>query len=427
MTKKRITDSIIIGAALFAMFFGAGNMIFPPYLGMESGELWLSGFLGYYVADIGLAIVAILAQSRDGSFDKLLSPLGKIPAGILMLAIILCLGPFISIPRTCATTFELAILPNFEGVNTIIFSIIFFGVTLFLSLNESKVVDIVGKILTPVLIIGLLALIFKGVVSPISTDFTSPKVLSPVGSGIKAGYQSMDVLGATVFGVLVITSAKAKGHESYEDRKGVTLGASIVSGIGLLVIYMGLTYLGATASSIFNMHSSRTDVLLGIIGYIFPGRIGFIFFGVIAGLACLTTAIALTSSSANYLSKMSKGRLSYRALVVAICIFSAAASSLGVEKLVAIASPVLTVIYPPVLVIIILSFFRRHLTPLTFKLSTLIAAVYGVFEALAGFGIRFPTVEALPLWDMGLGWIIPSLIPVAIGCFVKLIKSKKSA
>ncbi len=423
LNKKSLIDSLIIGAALFSMFFGAGNMIFPPFLGFESGNEWLSGFFGYYIADIGLAILAIIAQINRGSFDDVLSPLGRTASTALMLSIILCLGPFISIPRTCATTFELAILPNLPTASVFLFSVIFFGITLSLSFNETKVVDIVGKVLTPVLIIGLLFLIIKGIIDPISSVIDTKKTLSPVGAGIEAGYQSMDVLGAAVFGVLAIGGAIQRGNKDRRSVRDVTLGASLVAGLGLFVIYLGLTYLGATVSTLFNMHTSRAELLLSIVELLLPQKFGLIFFGIIAGLACMTTSVALTSSASKYLQKLFRDKLSYKTWVIIICVFSAVASSLGVEGLVALASPVLTVVYPPILAMVIMSFFHKWLTPLAYRLAAGGAFLYGVADAIAGFGIRLDLISYLPFFDMGMGWILPTLVLALIGNIKKFSKN----
>ena len=142
--SKLIKDCIVIGAALFAMFFGAGNMIFPPYLGLQAGVEWFAAFLGYYAADVGLAVVAMLALIRTGGSEGLLRPLGRVWGGGLMCAIMLCLGPIISIPRTAATTYELSIYPLWEGMDLNLFCALFFVVVFLLSVNESAVVDIVG-------------------------------------------------------------------------------------------------------------------------------------------------------------------------------------------------------------------------------------------------------------------------------------------
>lgn len=137
-------DVIVVGFALFSMFFGAGNVIFPPYLGMESGQQWLAGFSAYYIADIGLALLGMFALLRVGSSEAVLHRAGRVPAEILMCAIILCIGPMVAIPRTSASTYEMAIAPNLPGVSPILFSILFFAVILALCIKESAVVDIVG-------------------------------------------------------------------------------------------------------------------------------------------------------------------------------------------------------------------------------------------------------------------------------------------
>lgn len=423
--NKTLVDSLVIGAALFAMFFGAGNMIFPPYLGFKAGTQWLSGFLGYYIADIGLAIVAILAQIKTGGYKGIFAPLGNVARTVIMLSIVLCIGPLISIPRTAATTFELSVQPVVDSVSLPIFCVLFFAVVLVMSINKSAVVDVIGKVLTPVLFLGLLFLIIKGVVDPIGVIEALPKTESPVADGIAAGYQSMDVLAAVIFGVLILNSASQKGHTRPKSKATVAAGASVVAGIGLLVVYLGLTYLGATVSGIYDMHVYRTELLIALIQSILPGQFGLIFFAVVAGFACLSTAVALTGSAAEYISELFKGKVSYKAVVVAICIFSALTASLGVEALVNIASPVLSVIYPPVLVTILLSFFGNKIHVWGYRFTAVAATVMGVFDALASVGIRFEAVSMLPFSSLGLGWITPSIVFCIAGIiFGRLIDGK---
>lgn len=197
-TKNRAPrDIIVVGFALFSMFFGAGNVIFPPYLGMESGPQWLAGFSAYFIADIGLALAAMFALLRVGSSEAVLQRVGRVPSEVLMCAIILCVGPMVAIPRTSASTFEMAIAPNLPGVSAVVFSVLFFALILALCIRESAVVDIVGKVLTPLLLVGLAAIIIKGVVTPLGTIAAEAKIDSAVVTGVKAGYQTMDALGRT--------------------------------------------------------------------------------------------------------------------------------------------------------------------------------------------------------------------------------------
>lgn len=423
--KKILIDSIVIGAALFAMFFGAGNMIFPPYLGLKSGVEWFSGFLGYYIADIGLAVVAIFAQILTGGYKGIFAPLGNFARMVIMLSIVLCIGPLISIPRTAATTFELSVMPLFDKVSLPVFCVLFFIVVLIMSINKSAVVDIIGKVLTPVLFLGLILLIVKGIVDPIGVIDALPKTESPVADGIAAGYQSMDVLAAVIFGALILNSAAQKGHTQPREKAKVAIGASLVAGVGLLIIYLGLTYLGATVSSIYDMHIFRTELLIALIQSILPGTFGLIFFSVVAGFACLSTAVALVGSAAEYFSDLSKGKFSYRAAVVAICVFSAAAASIGVEALVKISSPVLSVVYPPVLVMVLLSFFGKRVHIWGYRLAAVVATVMGVFDALAAMGVRFGFISLLPLNSLGLGWIVPSAVFCVIGIVFGTLADKK--
>ena len=252
--KKHLLDSLVIGFALFSMFFGAGNVIFPPYLGLESGPEWLLGFLSYFLADIGLALLAMFAILRQGSPDGITARIGKVPSTVLMCAIVLCIGPMLAIPRTAATTYETSLAPLVSGFSPVLFSALFFLLILLLCVRETAVVDIVGKILTPALLIGLLVLIVVGVVNPIGPVGEHPLVENVAATGIEAGYQTMDVLAAIVFGYIILKSAREKGHTESRAQIRVISGASLVAGAGLLVVYLGLTYLGATTARFFDMH-----------------------------------------------------------------------------------------------------------------------------------------------------------------------------
>lgn len=411
MNSKILKDSLILGSALFAMFFGAGNMIFPPYLGLECSSEWFGGFLGYFTADIILAMIAICAQIRTGGFERLLDPLGKLLKGFFLISIILCLGPVITIPRTAATTFEL--IPSAEVITKPVFYIIFFAVVILLTINKSGVVDAIGKFLTPLLLIGLLVIIAMGIINPLGEISAFPKVSSPVASGIEAGYQSMDVLAATIFGVLILSGAKDRGHTSLSECRKVTIGASVFSGLALFVIYMGLTYVGATVSQKYNMHISKSVLLTSIVRSLLGGYAGQVLFSVVASLACLSTAVALVGSCAHFIGDMLKGKLSYKVITVIICIASGFIAMLGVDSLIVFASPVLNIIYPPVLCVIILSFLKDAIGRFSYILPVLSAMLISILQLIFGHGLAF--LNILPLYRIGLGWMLPSAICFAIG------------
>ncbi len=423
--KKIVLDSVIIGSALFAMFFGAGNMIFPPYLGFKSGTEWFTGFLGYYIADIGLAVVAILSQIKTEGHKNLLRPLGSSFGKVMIFVIIMCIGPIISIPRTAATTFELSVQPLAPKFNMAVFYIIFFVFIALLSIKKSAVVDIVGKFLTPVLFVGLLLLIVMGIITPMGEIELAARTESVIGDGIEAGYQSMDVLAAIVFGMLILNSASAKGHTDPSSKAKVVAGAGIVAGIGLLVIYLGLTYLGATSSSNYDMHIYRTQLLSSIIETLLPGSFGSVFFAVVAGFACVSTAVALTSAAAEYLEGVTKGKVKYSLFVLIICGFGAIISLVGVESLITLASPVLSVVYPPVLVLVVLSFFGEKLGKISRRCGAYTALVFGFLDALSSFSLSLQFVSELPFAKLGLAWVVPSLIVFLIGVAIERISNYK--
>ena len=404
-----VRDIIVVGFALFSMFFGAGNVIFPPYLGMESGPQWLLGFSAYFIADIGLALLGVFALLRVGSSEAVTLRLGKIPAELLMCAIILCIGPMVAIPRTSATTFEMAIAPNIPGVSPVLFSVLFFALILALCIKESAVVDIVGKVLTPLLLVGLFAIIIKGIVTPLGEIAALPQIANAAVTGIKAGYQTMDALAALPFGIIVLQSVTAKGYDSGRKQFRVVGGAAVLAGVLLLCVYMGLAYLGATVSAQYTSDIGRAQLIMALVEALM-GKVGVILFGVVVGLACVTTAIALTSSAAAYFAELCRGKVPYKAFVIAICVFSAVVSNLGLDRIVAVAAPVLDVVYPPTLVLIFIALIVPHAHNRVSRCAVIGALVTSVLCTLHTYGVSLTFVEHLPLYGLGLAWVVPAVV-----------------
>lgn len=406
--KKFGADSIVVGFALFSMFFGAGNVIFPPYLGFGAGTQWVNGFLFYFIADIGLALFALFTLLKVGGSENITGRIGSVASNILMSAIILCIGPMVAIPRTAATTFEMSVAPLISGVSPVIFSVAFFIVVLLLSIRQSAVIDVVGKVLTPALLIGLLVLIIKGIISPLGS-IVNPHVDSSfvIVNGIKSGYQTMDVLAALAFGIIILKSAQEKGYSDARESSKMIRAAAVIAGVLLLIVYFGLTYLGATSASLFSLGISRAELVIGIVQRLL-GKVGLVIFAVVVALACMTTAVALVSSAASFFEKLTKGRLSYAALVIIICVFSAVISNLGLDRIVAVASPILDIVYPPTLVLIALSWFGDRLSRGVYRWAVIGALIASVLSTLSLYGVSVPIVNTLPLASLGLGWIVPA-------------------
>ncbi len=420
--KKHVTDSIVVGFALFAMFFGAGNVVFPPYIGMHAGEQWANGFLFYFIADIGLALVAMFAILHAGGADNITGRIGHVASKVLMCAVILCIGPMVAIPRTAATTLEMSVTPFFSGMSPVVFSIIFFAVILLLSIKQSAVIDIVGKILTPALLIGLLVLIVKGFVSPIGDIVDTGVSASEVTvNGIKSGYQTMDVLAAMAFGIIILSSADEKGYTDSKSAAKMIGIAAALSGVLLLIVYFGLTYLGATVSTVFPTDISRANLVIGIVELLL-GKAGLIIFAIVIALACITTAVALVSSAASFFAKLANDKISYSVFVVVICVSSAVISNLGLDMIIAIATPVLDIVYPPMLVLILLSWFGDKLHKSVYVSSVAGSLIASVLATAELYGMNIPVIDSLPLASLGLGWLTPAAVFGLVAYLVSKVK-----
>ena len=391
--KKLVTDSIVVGFALFAMFFGAGNVVFPPYIGMHAGGA-----------------------------DNITGRIGHVASKVLMCAVILCIGPMVAIPRTAATTLEMSVTPFFSGMSPVVFSIIFFAVILLLSIKQSAVIDIVGKILTPALLIGLLVLIVKGFVSPIGDIVDTGVSASEVTvNGIKSGYQTMDVLAAMAFGIIILSSADEKGYTDSKSAAKMIGIAAALSGVLLLIVYFGLTYLGATASTVFPTDISRANLVIGIVELLL-GKAGLIIFAIVIALACITTAVALVSSAASFFAKLANDKISYSVFVVVICVSSAVISNLGLDMIIAIATPVLDIVYPPMLVLILLSWFGDKLHKSVYVSSVAGSLIASVLATASLYGMNVPVIDSLPLASLGLGWLTPAAVFGLVAYLVSKVK-----
>ena len=212
-------DTLITGLALFAMFFGAGNLIFPPFLGMESGTDWVIGFLCFILIDVALSCLGIFALNAAGGANAAVEgSLGRVPGLVLNTAVILCTGMIIAEPRTAATTYEMSMIPLFgDSVNMLAFSALFFAVVLALSIRQTRLVSIIGKVLTPLLVLCVFVIIVTGVVYPLG-EIGAPLSSHAAQDGILAGYQAMDVLACVGFAIVMENAARTAGYTRREDQ-----------------------------------------------------------------------------------------------------------------------------------------------------------------------------------------------------------------
>lgn len=416
---KKMKDTVVVGFALFAMFFGAGNLIFPPYLGVISGQNWLTSFSGFVLADVGLALLAILAATKfNGDVNKMFSRAGNKLNIILGSAIVICIGPLLAIPRTAATTFEMGIQPIFGNFNTIIFSIIFFAVTLVLTIKPSKVVDIVGSFLTPALLVALAILIIKGIMSPLGNINPQPVIDNLFSEGVAQGYQTMDTLGAVVFATVIILSITNKGYTTEKEKVSMSLKSGLVAAVGLCLVYGGLCYLGATVSEMYGKDVNQTALIVSITEGLL-GSTGKVILALIVSLACLTTSIGLTSAAGQYFSGLTKGKLKYEHIVIGICVFSAVVSNLGVSNIIKYSAPILSMVYPATVTLIILALFGEKISnDNVFKAATYMALFISILTVIDSMGVKISVIHLLPLDSLGFNWVVPVLIAGIIGNFI---------
>lgn len=424
--KGSVGDLITVGFALFAMFFGAGNLIFPPELGVKAGPDWWIGVLCFILADAGIALVALFSLIKyDGNIEKITGTIGVIPGTIVNTIMILCIGVLVATPRTAATTFEVGFLPitGMENSKLVlaIFSVVFFAIVLALTIKPNKVVDIVGKILTPVLLVTLAIIIIMGFVAPAS-DIQPAMVDTTVKDGIYNGYQTLDGMAALFFGMIIISSIKDKGYTEKKAVSGMTAKAGVLAAILLVLVYGGLGYLGASTGQLWHSDVAAGAInqagLLTNIAEELVGRPGVIILGVIVGFACLTTAIGLTSAVADFFSGLSKGKLSYSKAVIICVILCTLICNLGLSKIVAFAAPILGLVYPPIIALFVLSYFsknalKRNVYVCTALFAFIQSAILTICDTFGVEGLNF--IHKLPLDTYGFGWIIPAIVGLIVG------------
>lgn len=419
MEKKRLrlSDIFVIGFAMFAVFFGAGNLIFPPFLGMESGSHWFLGFFCFVLADVGLAIMTTLCLVRlQGSGREVLTGLGKTPSKALMTVVMLIVGPLLCIPRTGATTYEMAVAPIIPKCPDWLFGLIFFLIAFLLCIRSSKVVDIIGKILTPMLLLTLAVLVVKGIIAPIGEISKGENMLSTAKTGFLAGYQTMDVLGAIIMAMLVAGSAMNKGYTTPKSKLRIVGAASVVAAACLFVVYCGLTYLGAT-TSLMDVGDVNQTGLVVLVTEMLLKRVGVYLLALIVFFACLTTAVGLISTTAEYFSNLLERRIPYTVMAGIMALFGAVISSIGISSMIAIATPVLNVLYPLLLTQIILSLFYKQIHREGIYLGAAIGAMlYCVPDSLLSvLGIPTTYLHLVPLASLGFGWVLPAVIGAILG------------
>lgn len=420
--KKKNKDYFVIGFALFAMFFGAGNLIFPPTLGRTVGSDYLKAILGFLITGVGLPLAGIISCVKSGGdFIDMANKVGRIFSIIITSALILSIGPMLAIPRTAATTLELGLQPIFPSINSFVVILLYFVINLIFTLKPSSVVDNIGKILTPVLLIMLTVIIVKGIVSPIGSinDVNYTNVFS---YSLLEGYQTMDAMAAVLFTSIIVSSVRDKGYKTDSEIYSITKRSSIIAILGLSFIYGGLLYLGAQTTGLFQWDITRTQLVSEIASSVL-GKFGTIALSISVILACLTTSIGLTSTGAMFFTKLTKNKIPYSVNAIIISIISMIIALNGVEAIVQMASPILQILYPVVIVLIITNLFKKYIkNNMIIAITTYSSLTFSILSTINTLAPSIILIEKIlyiiPLAKLGFAWVVPTVIAFCVSCIL---------
>ncbi|MEK3807630.1 branched-chain amino acid transport system II carrier protein [Bacillus sp. FSL H8-0547] len=431
MSNKSLTikETFVIGLMLFALFFGAGNLIFPPALGQLSGDHMWTAIIGFLITGVGLPLLGVIAIGLSGSdIQSLAGRVHPLFGFFFPFVLYLAIGPIFAIPRTATVTYEIGVIPYLpeslsgNGWILFLFTLVFFAVTYWLSLNPTKLVDTIGKLLTPVLLLVLALIAVKMLISPLGT-FESPTKEYENGAffkGFLEGYLTMDTLAALVFGIVVINAVKDKGVTDRSQIAKICLNSGLIAAAGLMLVYISLAYLGATSVSKVGYLDNGGAILSESVHYLF-GSFGNAVLGTAILFACLTTSIGLVSSCGNYFSKIFPS-LSYKTITLIICLFSMTVANAGLTKLISFSVPVLVALYPLAIVLIALSFFHSYFRGANevYLGSLLFTFVISVADGLKAGGLLPAGLDAwmkgnVPLFEYGIGFIVPAAVGGVLG------------
>ncbi|ABP79554.1 branched-chain amino acid transport system carrier protein [Streptococcus pneumoniae] len=421
MNRLKGFDLLALGFMTFALFLGAGNIIFPPSAGMAAGEFIWRAALGFLLTGVGLPLLTVVALARvGGGMDRLTAPLGKFAGTVLAVAVYLAIGPLFATPRTAVVSFEMGIAPfsGNSGMPLFIYTLVFFAAMLFLVLNPGQLVNRIGKFITPVLLAALLVLGGAAILAPagevgaVNESYRG----APLIKGFLEGYLTMDTLGALVFGIVIATAIRDRGVTEPALVTRYSMIAGVIAAIGLSLVYLALFYLGATSQGIAGGAENGVQILTTYVQHTF-GTPGSLLLAVVITLACLTTAVGLTTACGEFFSALLP--VSYRSVVIVFALFSLLVANQGLTQLISVSVPVLVGLYPLAIVLVALSLLDRFWlsSSRVFVPVMAVTLVFGVVDGLAaaGLGSWVPALfTQLPLADQSMGWLVPVLVMLVL-------------
>lgn len=431
MREVKSKDILVTGFAIFAMFLGAGNLIFPPHIGINAGNMYIYAMIGFTFTGIIMTLMGLIATANTGgNITSFASVVSKNFAIIFNVLVLLCIGPMVAIPRTAATTYEVGIVPIFgelewgvifgAEISRIFVGALYFLLNYFLVIRPSKIIDIIGKYFTPALLTLLIGIIIKGIMNPIGIP-GEPQVANAFTLGFKEGYQTMDAMGSIALGGIAIAGIKKLTNNANEVKRATIL-SSLIAALGLLIVYGGFIYLGATGSIVFK-DIARTQATVKLVEAI-GSTAGKIALSIAMIFACFTTSLGLITTISNFFQELFKGKYSYKTVVIAVIGLSYILSIAGVNKIIVLAEPILNTFYPTTIVLIILNLFRDKIKNKNIFRGAVYGATFaGFLYALSKVFANGNSVEKilsyLPLGNDGFMWIYFAVIGAILFVAIK--------
>lgn len=425
MARKSLTpkQSLFVGITLFSMFFGAGNLILPPLLGLQAGASAVPAMAGFLVTGIGLPMLGIIAVGLAGTIRELASRVHPVFAHVFVAAVYLAIGPCLAIPRTSSTSFEMfePLLPATVSLETarLVFSVAFFAVALLLAMRPNALTKLLGRITGPALIVLLVFVIGSALFDPAPSlpAAQGAYAAAPAMSGFLTGYQTMDLLASLTFGIVIAANIRELGISDDGGLVREVSRAGVFAGLLMGVIYCGLAVVGVNIAADLPGATNGAEILAASAGAHF-GTAGTVVVAVIFLLACLNVCIGLISCCGSYFADEFP-RVPYRAWAIGFAVFSCAVSNFGLDAILTFSVPLLNALYPMAIVLVLMGMMHKgcDLVPCAWPWAVGLTSVVSVATALrdAFFAGAWLPFDALPFADMGMNWVVPALVGMAIG------------
>lgn len=450
--RLSIKEYLLLSSMLFGMFFGSGNLIFPVYIGYQSGENLVLAFLGFSLTAIIVPFLGICAMgvSKYEGIHKLQDKVGKLFGTFFTISLYLAVGPLFAIPRSCTLSYTVALSPyvplEYKSAATPLFSFIFFNIVVFFSIKPKKFMTMMGKFFNPFFLLALGLLLSYAFMRPLSNIFNPcfPKVFEKeaILKGALEGYNTLDVLASLAFGILLVTSINTLGIFDKKKVSKISIQIGAITFFAILIVYLLLASIGSSCRHLIHPDHNGGEALQ-IIANRFLGSQGSILIGLLITFACLKTAISLVTASASSFHNISGGRISYNFFAVIFSLISFGLSNFGLSGIIKFSIPFIIFLYPLAIMVIILLLLDGflNLNRLSVKFTLYLTSIFAFFDALRVLSLNnlseIPTMETpistffssafqldqfIPFFGLKLSWIVFALFGLKLTILVTIIE-----